>query len=468
MKKILILFVLIVLSLQLVFAVVNNKEASSLLEKHMKEASFPGIAASVIKDGEIVFLNSLGKNGDGDELTNTDPMFIGSVSKSFTALAVMQLVEKGLVELDNPIQNSIPYFEVADKDLSKRITVRDLLIQKSGLSRKNQVRSSDFDTTIEERVRALSSMKAVTDRGEEFYYLNDNYNILGLLIEEVTKESYAEYMEKNIFEPLNMTNTTADIQEIREKDVYGYTSIFGFSFRMKQRVPLYDIPSGFILSNLEDMNKYVQFLLNPRGKILSPNLIAEMRGISGGDGYAMGWHIDTKDGLKVVEHSGAVAAFSSHVALLPEENSAYMYIANKNHLAMNFVGAFKNLNENLFSYLQDEKEYNHFPSNWVLRIVSILILFLTLKDIWDTIKIAKAEKTKKKWINEGIKSLIVFLFLIFGIPFILNNILAIGVDLKIMLLYVPDLTVLLIIDVLVQIARMIISIFHIQNKKYVS
>jgi hypothetical protein len=58
--------------------------------------------------------------------------------------------------------------------------------------------------------------------------------------------------------------------------------------------------------------------------------------------------------------------------------------------------------------------------------------------------------------------------LIFGIPFILNNILAIGVDLKIMLLYVPDLTVLLIVDVLVQIARMIVSIFHIQNKKYVS
>jgi CubicO group peptidase (beta-lactamase class C family) len=387
---------LIVLTLQFVFAVVNNEEISSLLEEHMNEASFPGIAASIVEKGDVVFLNALGKNGEGDDLSTTDPMFIGSVSKSFTALAVMQLVEKGLVDLDNPVQNYIPYFEVKDKDLSKRITVRDVLVQKSGLSRKNQVRSFDFDTTIEERVRALSSMKAVTDRGEEFYYLNDNYNILGLLIEEVTNESYGEYMRKNIFEPLNMTSTTADIEEIREKDVHGYTSIFGFSFRMKQRVPLYDIPSGFILSNLEDMNKYVQYLLNPNSSILSLNGIQEMRKITGDSGYAMGWNVGTKDGLKVIEHSGAVASFSSHVALFPEEDSAYMYITNKNHLAMNFVGAFKNLNDNLFSYVQDEKEYNHFPSNWLLRIVSILILFLTLKDIWDTIKISKSKKTKKK------------------------------------------------------------------------
>ncbi|MTI66336.1 MAG: beta-lactamase family protein [Firmicutes bacterium] len=466
-RKILIVLIFIFVLVQANTVVaMNDDKIESLLEKHIKDSNLPGIATGIIKNSETIYLDTKGKDGYGDKLTKESPMFIGSLSKSLTALAVMQLVEKDLISLDKPVKKYIPYFKVANPKLSKNITVHDLLIQKSGLSRKKSVPSSDYNNTLKERVKALSTMEEVTENGKEFHYLNDNYNILGLLIEEVTKKSYASYMKEHVFIPIGMKNTTANISDIKQKNIYGYTNIFGFSKKIKQRVPRYDIPSGYIVSNLEDMNKYVSFLIDPSTEILSKESIKKMRMVNGNSDYGMGWHITEVNGLKLIEHSGAVPAFSSHIGIIPETKSGYVYIINKNHLLYNFVHTYDKLNGNLLKIIMGEENFEHFPSIWVIRIASLVILILALKDIWMTKKLIKSIKSKKDWVKESVKSLILLVFLSFGLPFILKNVLAIGFDLKIMLSYVPDFTILLLIAILIQVIRFIVSLFHIIRKNY--
>lgn len=265
---IILIFVLTLAQISIVSAESNDK-IDSLLERHMKDSNLPGIAVGIIKNGQIVYSDTKGINGYGEGLTETSPMFIGSVSKSFTALATMRLVEKGVISLDTPVKKYIPYFKVENPQLSENITVRDLLIQKSGLSRKKEIPSSDYNSTLKERVKALSTMREVAENGEEFNYLNDNYNILGLLIEEITGKTYASYMKENVFEPLGMVNTTADVSVIKEKKIHGYTNMFGVSKKLNQNIPRYDVPSGYILSNLKDMNKYLSFFIEPDEEILS-------------------------------------------------------------------------------------------------------------------------------------------------------------------------------------------------------
>ncbi len=463
-KASVIIIILLIIQINTVHAS-ENSDVAVMINHHLKDSNIPGIVVGIIKNGELIYSDQIGIDGNGKDLNSNTPMFIGSISKSLTALATMQLVEKNLISLEDPIKKHIPYFKVANPTLTENITVKDLLYQTSGLSRKRSIPSSDYDFSIKKRVKALSDMKEVIDNGQEFHYLNDNYNILGLLIEEVSGKTYGGYMKENIFDPIGMLNTTANVENIRAENIYGYTNIFGFSKKIKQLVPRYDIPSGYIISNLKDMSSYMSFLLNPDESILSAAAIDKMREVSGDSNYAMGWHIKEVDNLTIVEHSGAVPGFSSHMALIPETNSGYIYIMNKNHLIHNFVHVYDKINNNLLKVLLGQSSFDFFPSIWVIRIFSLFLIVLSAKDIWLTRKFISIPKTRQEWLKEGIKSILLILFLSFGLSFILKNFLGMDYDLKIMFSYVPDFSSLLIIAILIQIVRLFISGFHLFGNK---
>ena len=117
-------------------------------------------------------------------------------------------------------------------------------------------------------VRLVQS-PAAAEPGETFQYLNDNYNILGLLIEEVTGTSYGAHMEEAVFGPLGMHDTTAKVSTIREQEIKGHSQIFGINAPRRQSVPRYDVPSGYIVSNLRDMRAYLEFLIDPDEEVLT-------------------------------------------------------------------------------------------------------------------------------------------------------------------------------------------------------
>jgi len=156
-------------------------------------------------------------------VTPQTPFIIGSLSKSFTALAVLQLVEAGQVDLDAPVTKYLPWFRTADPTASAQITVRHLLHQDSGLpvyeGRRGLVDDDQADTALENGVRQLATVTLSHPAGQAFEYANENYTTLGLIVQAVSGHSYEEFIRTQIFAPLQMRHSAAALSDAAAQDV---------------------------------------------------------------------------------------------------------------------------------------------------------------------------------------------------------------------------------------------------------
>jgi len=177
------------------FAVID-----AYVTEQMNDLGIPGMALGIVQDGQIVHLQGFGvADSTGRAVTPQTPFYIGSLSKSFTALAVMQLVEAGKIDLDAPVQTYLPWFELADKDASARITVRNLLNHTSGISTKDGNRFLASQQGLEETVRGLNIIHLTQPVGTTYQYSGLNYTIAGLIVEQVSGQSYGDYVTQRIF-----------------------------------------------------------------------------------------------------------------------------------------------------------------------------------------------------------------------------------------------------------------------------
>ena len=180
----------------------NFDEVDIYISTKMKELGIPGAALVIVQDDEIVHLKAFGiADATGRLVTTQTPFFTGSTGKSFTALAIMQLVEAGEIKLDAPVQTYLPWFRVADGKASEFITVCQLLNMTSGLSTsigQEQLTNTDLsDSAIENNVRALANVELIAPPGERYEYSNSNYVTLGMIIQAVTGESYETYIKEH-------------------------------------------------------------------------------------------------------------------------------------------------------------------------------------------------------------------------------------------------------------------------------
>jgi len=169
----------------------------------------PGIAVAIVKDDRIVMTLAVGHDANGAPVTAATPMPVASVSKSFTALAVMQLVEAGKLRLDAPVSDYLPGFRLADPR-GARITVRDLLEQTSGITdrtfREKSLPQPDSPAAAVERAR---SARLAGDPGTGYAYTNTNYHLAARVVEVASGESFDDYLARHVFAPAGMRATTA-------------------------------------------------------------------------------------------------------------------------------------------------------------------------------------------------------------------------------------------------------------------
>ncbi len=325
------------------------------LEQQLKRLNIPGAAVAIVEGDRIVHERGFGQaRPGGTPPTPQTPFFIGSLTKSFTALAVMQLVEAGKITLDAPVQRYLPWFRVADPKASAQMTVRQLLNQTSGLSTASGwAPLSDFDSSPgagERQARALATLQLTRPVGSAFEYSNTNYNLLGLIVEAVSGESYAMYVQNHIFSPLDMRHSYTTPSEVQQNFLaVGHRYWFSYpvaDYTDKQQYPFGSLPSGGLISSTEDMSHYLIAQLNEgryRGvQILSPAGIAEMHrptaeynmmGVSLGQ-YGMGWFVDNQGKTRVISHSGIVPDFFSYMAILPGHNKGIVLLLNADHFLM--------------------------------------------------------------------------------------------------------------------------------------
>jgi CubicO group peptidase (beta-lactamase class C family) len=308
------------------------------IQEQMDNLGIPGMAMGIIQDGQIAHVQGFGiADSTGRAVTPQTPFYIGSVTKSFTALAVMQLVEDGKIDLDATVQTYLPWFTLADKDASAKITVRHLLTQTTGIAEKegNRVWASQLE--LEEQVRQLDMIKLSHPVGSTYEYCNLNYMIAGLIVEKASGQSYADYVTENIFEPLEMVHSYASREPARADGLaQGHIYIFGRVFSDDGPMPPAILPAGALSASVEDLSQYAIAHLN-EGRyqdksIVSPQGMAELHAPAisqGGEGYyAMGWNVGNADGISYLVHAGDAGRNHAIVILMPDRNSGLILLSN--------------------------------------------------------------------------------------------------------------------------------------------
>jgi CubicO group peptidase (beta-lactamase class C family) len=328
-------------------------DVDAYVQRQLDRLNIPGASLAIVEGGEIVHARGFGRAHPGGEAPAPQTPFpIGSLTKSFTALAVMQLAEAGDLDLEAPVQRYLPWFRVAEPQASAQITVRHLLNQTSGLStRSGWIPLADvYDQpdAIERQVRALSTVDLAHPVGSAFEYSDSNYNVLGLIVEAVSGETYADYVQAHIFDPLEMRHSTTSRAQAKQDGLAtGHRLWFWVPVAAPDLpAPRGSLPSGQLISSAEDMAHYLMALLNGgrygEAQILSEAGIAEMHqgvaehvamGMSMGE-YGMGWYASDVGETKVIWHTGLVPDACAYMALLPEQKKGVILLLNADHFMM--------------------------------------------------------------------------------------------------------------------------------------
>lgn len=319
----------------------------SYIAAQVKRLHIPGAVLAVVTGDKIIHTRSFGYGHlDKAILSPHTPLFIGSLTKSFTALAILQLAEANKLDLDLPVQRYLPWFKIADPHASSKITIRHLLNQTSGLPEGAGERIlADFDErpdANERQIRSLANLKLAHPVGSKVAYCNLNYNILGLIIEVVSGEWYSDYVQDHIFNPLEMTHSYTSKEKAKQNGLAtGHRYWFGFPIPVPNLpIPNGSLASGQLISTAEDMAHYLISHINDgrfMGKqILSKSGIAETHrgireyvkmGISSGK-YGMGWFEIDIGSTKTYSHGGNVPDFSSFMVILPEQKTGLVLLFN--------------------------------------------------------------------------------------------------------------------------------------------
>jgi len=317
----------------------DSNAIDDYIEREMRASRIPGLALGIIQDGEITYLQGYGSAGREQKVAPETPFIIGSLSKSFTALASMQLVEAGKLELDATVQEYLPWFTMAGNYDAGEITVHHLLVQTSGIPNLAGVTSlaESNDRSMEEEVRDLSATELVSEPGETYIYSNANYLILGLIIEAISGQGYSEYVRSQIFDPLNMENSYLSRQEGESGGMAsGHVRWFGLTRESRVQYLDNSLPAGFIISSAGDMCRYLQMYLNQGSyngtEVLSKDSIEAMfePGVTrdDGGGYGMGLLKKLEDETTIINHDGSTQGFNAGMAFSPEEQWGVVILTN--------------------------------------------------------------------------------------------------------------------------------------------
>jgi CubicO group peptidase (beta-lactamase class C family) len=325
----------------------------------MGELNIPGMALGIVRGDQAVYLMGYGKaDNSGREVTPQTPFLLASISKSFTGLAIMQLVEEGKIDLNERVVHYLPWFRTADESASNEMTVSQLLYQTSGLTTFTGTVFPEYPvaTALEDTVRSLSSAGLHDVPGGSFEYSNSNFDVLGLLVQTVSGQRYENYVQEHIFEPLEMqhSHTVMALDAARADGMAeGFTQFFGISMPYNAYLfPYGNVASAGVIASAEDLTHAIIAHLNDgqygETRVISPDGMETLHrsgaDLGGGWGYAMGWFrgwlwdAGQPDDLTlnvpaVIQHDGSASTFRAFVVLVPGEDLGVVTLINTNDFA---------------------------------------------------------------------------------------------------------------------------------------
>lgn len=309
----------------------------------------PGMALAITRGQDVLLVKGYGSAGGGRPVTPRTQFRVASLSKSFTALAVLQLAEAGRVDLDAPVRRYLTDFTVADPDAADRITVRNLLSQTSGLADAGFDVNGPQPATAGARVASLRTARPVAEPGREFHYFDPNYQILARLVEIVAGTPFEEYLDRQVLTPLGMTGTvgvatTQDAGRAAPGLAQGHVLFFGQPVA-RDELAGFVAGSGGVVSTAEDMARWL--IVHNSGGRVADRRVLSAEGIrtlhtppAGLDSdYAMGWLVaDPAGGPRRLEHTGVLSTFSADQVLLPDGGYGVALLYDGNYALADTAG----------------------------------------------------------------------------------------------------------------------------------
>src|SRR5688572_7164048 len=301
----------------------------------------PGFTLAATRNDSVIYVGAFGfRNIETKEPMKASYDFHwASVSKTFVATAIMQLVEKGKIDVDEKLIAYLPYFKQKDEDY-KNITIRQLLNHTSGIGDVDDYewdKPQNDDGAPERFVRGLANDEMLFKPGTDWSYSNTAYEILGVLITTVSGMPFESYVKENILEPLDMTNSSFIYPEIPDSlRVSGH--LWAGKPIVSKIYPYNKIhaPSSTLNSNVLEMTHYAMANLH-RGKYKDVQILTDSsynllwtNAVNLKDKPAVGasWFLGEHRGLKTMSHGGSDTGFRSFLLLVPEKNISVMVACN--------------------------------------------------------------------------------------------------------------------------------------------
>lgn len=324
-------FTLVFLLLSLV-AVAQDaaQKADELINAYVKQGGFSG-SVLVAQNGKVILSKGYGMANYEWDIPNTPQtkFRLGSITKQFTSMCIMQLAEKGLLKTEDPLSKYIPEYpkEVADK-----ITIHHLLTHTSGIF--NLTSDKEFDKTMRVHMKSLNEVIALFkekpldfEPGTKYSYSNSGYILLTAIVEKVSGKPYEQYLKENILQPLGMNNTGYDRSDaILKNRAAGYDNAGG----QIKNASFIDtsIPSGAgaMYSTTEDLYLWDRALYTEK---LVKKATMERIFTPDKNNYAYGWNVDEQFKHKRITHNGGINGFNAHLARFVNDDACIVVLSNR-------------------------------------------------------------------------------------------------------------------------------------------
>ncbi len=313
-------------------------QIESAVAKFMSSTHVPGLSVAVVENGEYEWAAGFGlADAENNTPASEHTLYrLASISKSLTATAALQLVERGQLDLDAPVQKYCPAFPVKQAPITTREVMGHLAgirHYKGGPDDQEIGNTRHFDNPVQAGLDFFKNDALVSDPGKTFHYSTQGYTVVGCVIEGASGTKYVDFMRQNVFLPAAMDHTQVDDR----------FAIIPYRTRFYQKTDSgtvenadfldssYKIPGGGWLSSAEDMAKFEVAILNDKLlKRPTRDLMWTPLKPSDGskDGYALGWGKGDEAGIEVVSHTGGQQGTSTAFLIAPAQKDGVVVLTN--------------------------------------------------------------------------------------------------------------------------------------------
>jgi CubicO group peptidase (beta-lactamase class C family) len=336
----------------------NFEKIDAYLQQTLSASATCGFSVVVVKNNQVLFSKGYGVEvvGNIKPMTSQSVSAIGSLTKAFTATAIMQLAEQGKLRLEDLVIKYLPWFRTVNKEESDKITIQMLLNNTSGLDGYTSKSADVSDKAIEKLVRSLSATYLKQSPGTSYQYSNVGFSVAGLVVSKVSGIPFSTYLKEHIFKPLQMNHSSTNPDEFKQLNtLYGHYFGIDTWFAVQPTLESGEyIPAGsHCRSTALEMGNWLIALLNQgeyqNTQILSLQSLQKMwtenisfPGFSqeeGGNGknssYGLGWMISEIDGRKMIHHGGSTGTMSAYMMIDLEQKTAVCLLVNVDYFQTN-------------------------------------------------------------------------------------------------------------------------------------